>query len=246
MSHSRPVEIVNMYESLPAQFKNPIVTYPNYKKMKIDIPCNIGVVAMTGAGKTNWTLQLIKLIGIFKKIYIFSASLEEPLYRYTIDYFAKLTKKLKLKEPILYYSEDVSDIPTLDNLERCQGQTLIIWDDLITQRSAVLKQVSEYFVRGRKLGLTNVFLSQKYTAIPILIRAQFQYITLLKIGSKADVKRLLQEHNLGVDIDTLLTLYKQCTTQGMKTTFMIDLKTNDKDLRFRCNFQGIHLPSDED
>jgi hypothetical protein len=79
-------KIINFYE-IPKVKENMKDYYnPGFQKTQMKIPSRIGVVAMTGAGKSNAIMNYIKLCsengdGTFAHIHILH-KLDEPLYTY--------------------------------------------------------------------------------------------------------------------------------------------------------------------
>ena len=51
--------------------------------------------------------------------------------------------------------------------------------------------VSEYFIFGRKLGITSVYISQSYFKIPKTTRLQFSNLMLLKLSSMRDLNMVM-------------------------------------------------------
>ena len=77
-----------------------------------------------------------------------------------------------------------------------------------------------------------------------LIRQNLTYIILKKIGSVADIKRVLKDYSLGVDADILMNIYK-FALQGEKTNFLlIDIDASEEN-KFRKNFDVIKMKTDE-
>ena len=60
-----------------------------------------------------------------------------------------------------------------------------------------------------------MYLSQRYFAKSKTIRAQLNYIVLLKIRGFKDLRLILNDCNLGIEIDDLQSLYKDATQDEM-------------------------------
>ena len=50
------------------------------------------------------------------------------------------------------------------------------------------------------------YLSQSFYKIPQLIKLQFNYLIILKVGSKRDITTILSDCGLGIDKDELLSI----------------------------------------
>ena len=53
-----------------------------------------------------------------------------------------------------------------------------------------------------------MYLSQKYHAVPIIIRAQAQYLIIIKVSDQQDLKRILKQSDMGVKIEQLIKMYE--------------------------------------
>lgn len=237
-------EIVDLYRVIPRRFLPPRPTYANYSKVKIELPFRMAICGASGSRKTQLAINLVRIIGAWNRIYLFAKDLKEPLYRYMIDWFEKLQKKLKLKEPILYYSNDVGELPSPDALDRTMSN-LVIVDDMICEGANALKNVSEYFVRGRKQNCSVMFITQSYYHMPKLLRSNCDLIALMRVNTGRDLGRITSEYSLGVDKAQLAELYRYCANSGDRNAFfLIDVANPDMNLRFRCGFKGIRLQDD--
>jgi len=127
-------------------------------------------------------------------------------------------------------SEDIADLPDLSSLED-KRPTLLIIDDMIVEKS--LKQVETMFLRGRRAGVTIVMMTQRFFALPLMIRSNATVIILKRLNSDKALRRILSEYNL--NDQEVVNLYKK-SIQNPLDFFMIDLETNDPRLRVRHNF----------
>ena len=213
--------IMNFYETKAVQYHN-----PNYKNSGVKHPFRMVVVAPSGSGKTNATLNIIqKLDDTFEHIYVCTKMPNEPLYKYLQD---------ALKDQITFYS-DLSEMPDARDLE-VLGQTLVIYDDMVNEHN--LSKVKDMFMMGRKIntfGCSMMFLSQSYFSIPTFIRKNTNYITILKLSGKRDLNLILSEFSLGVDKDELIEMYKNAIKKKLDF-FKIDVETENDNMRFSHNF----------
>ena len=84
---------------------------------------------------------------------------------------------------------------------------LIVFDDMIAD-----KIVSELFIRGRKLNISIVFITQSYFAVPKDIRLNSTHYFVIKIPSKRELQQVALNHSSNIDFQDLINLYKKCTT----------------------------------
>ena len=105
--------------------------------------------------------------------------------------------------------EDLSKLLPINEFKPHE-QTLIIFDDFITD---VNKHpvISEIFIRGRKKGISTMFLSQSYFNTPKIIRQNVSYCIILKLGGTRDINSILRECSVGISKDELLYMYDKAT-----------------------------------
>lgn len=234
-SSSSDVKIQDMYSIIPKKFLPKRPTYKNYNKVKIDIPFRMCILGPSGCKKTQLAANLIRIMGCWNKIFIFAKDLTEPIYQFLIDFFDKFHEKTG--HQVLYYSNDISELPSPDDLDK-QDSNLVIIDDMILEKD--LSNVGEYFVRGRKKNCSVMFISQSYFATPKIIRSNCDILCILKINTARDLTRIISEYSLGIDRDKLKRVYKACVDSADQSKFfMIDMSNSNTDLRFRCGFKGI-------
>jgi hypothetical protein len=173
--------------------------------------------------------------------------LDEPLYQYLIDTYEKLGKKLNVQ--LIYYSDDISEIPKWDQFDKKQNN-LIIFDDLINEKNLSV-HVADLFTMGRKAGsgISCLFLSQSYFAIPLKIRQNSDYVFILRVNSQKDLQRILSQYQLGVSLDQLNEMYR-IATKKRGNFLLLDVKSNTEEaMRYRANFAPFQIndgDNDED
>ncbi len=111
----------------------------------------------------------------------------------------------------------------------------MVIDDLVLSKN--LDAVSEVFIRGRKLGVSVIFISQSFFKIPTVIRQSYSYLVLLKLSGLRDARLILSEFSLGVSKETLMAFYDRATAEKF-SPLVIDLAA-PKESRFRKGFSEI-------
>lgn len=222
--------IINFYDIIPDKYKQDNYN-PNYNEHKLSIPARFLGIAPQGAGKTNFLLNLItafsKPKGTFADIWIITKNKDEPLYNYLED----------LSEDI-HILEGVESIPKMDDFDKYDNH-LVVFDDLVLEKNQ--KPIEDYFIRSRKFGITCVYLSQTYYGITKKIRINSNYIFILKVSNINDLKYMLREYNLGLEMDTLLNMYRYATNEKFSTLF---IDTINEDYKFRKGLSEILNPND--
>lgn len=215
--------------------------YENEDNIHIEVPFMMTISGKTGSGKTNAVMDIITNINCWEKIFLCAKDPEEPLYKWFTDKVREVEKKTG--SSILTVVDNVAKIPVVDDFIKNRDpkrQILFIFDDLITEKDKLLNRVTEFFIRGRKVFASCMFLSQSYYATPSKIRKQCGYIVLKHIAQESDLKRIISDYDgVEVSFETLSRLYHHAIDSGEMNFFMIDLVTKDDNLKFRINYTGI-------
>lgn len=203
--------------------KKVVIHNPHYKNHLIDIPFRMIVVGGSGSGKTQFLCELIhRMTNTFEEIIICVRSKHEPLY----ELLEKCGKGL-----IKFYENTIPDVDEFKD----KKQRFIVFDDLILSKT-LQGRIGEYYIRARKYNMSCAYLSQSFYAIPKIIRQQTNYVILKKLGSLKDIKMIIREYSLGMNLDDLVALYKECT-QNKLDFVMLDLQ--DDRYKYRKSFHPI-------
>ena len=159
----------------------------------------------------------------FSKINIVTRDKDEALYNWIAS-----------KSDSIVISEGLSTIPKLSSYEKDTNSLLVI-DDLLLSKD--LSAVSEVYIRGRKAGVSVVFISQSFFKIPTVIRQNCSYMVLLKLSGLRDARLILSEFSLGITKEELMEIYEHATAEKF-SPLIIDLAA-PKESRFRKGFSEI-------
>lgn len=189
------------------------------------LPFRMVVVAPSGSGKTNFILNMLQKFsqgkGTFNTITIITKNKQEPLYEWLEDKTKKTVKIL----------EGIENIPSLDKFNK-EDQHIVIFDDLVLEKDQ--KKMNEFYIRGRKKGISVCYLSQSFFKIPKVIRTNCNYFVILKLSGKRDLNLILSEFELGVSKDELIDMYEYATNEKFNV-LLIDVEA-PKEKKFRKNF----------
>ena len=168
-----------------------------------DYPCRILIIGGLGSGKTNVLLNLIKhQRPDIDKIYLYVKYLFESKYKLFINGREKVgIKTLKNPKAFIDYSQTIDDV--YENLEEFNAtkkrRMLIVFDDMIADMESNKKLspfVTELFLRGRKLTISFVLLSQSYFKVPEAIRLNATHYFIMKIPNKGILQQIASNHLL--------------------------------------------------
>ena len=198
-------------------------------------PFNCCIVGMTGTGKTNLLFALMFKHMDFDEVVVVARDLEEDKYQFLRMIFDEIMEKEQLKEPIYTEYSDLSDLPEIDTLPHDGKTKLYIFDDLVNLSLKRQKKIYDYFIMGRKRGISNFYLAQYFTPTPKEIRMQCQ-MTILFQQKPRDVLTIHQAigKNLIDDIHEFRKYWNYCH-QGKNDFMTIVEVAPHPNLRLRKN-----------
>ena len=118
---------------------------------------------------------------------------------------------------------------------------LIVFDDMIADMISNNKLnpiVTELFIRGRKLTISIVFITQSYFKVPKDVRINSTHFFIMKIPNKRELQQIALNHSSDIDFKDFMNIYKKCTAKSY--SFLVNDTTlpSDDPLRFRKNLLG--------
>ena len=91
---------------------------------------------------------------------------------------------------------------------------LIVFDDMIADMLSNKKLnpiVTELFIRGRKLNISLIFITQFYFAVTKNIRLNSTHYFIMKVPNKRELQQIAFNHSSDIDFKAFMVLYKRCT-----------------------------------
>ena len=73
--------------------------------------------------------------------------------------------------------------------------------------------ITELFIKGRKLNISVVFITQSYFTIPKNIRLVSTHYSVTKIPNKRKLEQIAFNHSSDIDFQDFMNLYKKCTAK---------------------------------
>ena len=93
---------------------------------------------------------------------------------------------------------------------------LIVFDDTIADMindKRLNPIVTELFIRGRKLNISIVFVTQSYFKVPKVVRLNSTHFFIMKILNKGQIKQTVLNHSSYIDFKGFMKIYKKCTAE---------------------------------
>ena len=95
--------------------------------------------------------------------------------------------------------------------------------------------MTELFIRGRKLNISLVFITQSYFKVPKGVRLNTTHFFITKILSKRKLQQIVINHSPDISTKDFVNIYRKCTAEPY--SFFVNDTTiaSDNPLRFRKN-----------
>ena len=201
-----------------------------------DHPYRILIIEGSGSGKTSTLLSLINNQPDIDKIYLYAKDLYEPKYQFLINKRERAgLKYFNDSKAFIEYSNDMQDVSKNINYYNAnkENKILIVFDDMIadmTNNKQLNSIVTELFIRGRKLSISLVFITQSYFIVPKDVRLNTTHFFIMKIPNKRELQQTAINHSSDIDFKDFIKMYKKFTDATL---------SSDNPLRFRKNLYNI-------
>ena len=117
-----------------------------------------------------------------------------------------------------------------------EKKILIVFDDVITDmiHNKKLNSIAtELFIKGRKLDISLVFITQSYFKVPKDVRLNTTHFFITKILNKRELQQIAINHSSDIRTEDFVNIYRKCTAEPY--CFFVNDTTlaSDNPLRFR-------------
>ena len=92
-----------------------------------------------------------------------------------------------------------------------ERKILIDFDDMIADminNKKLNSIVTELFIRGRKLNISLVFITQSYFKVPKDVRLNTTHFFIIKIPNKRELQQIALNHSPDIDFKDFIKIYK--------------------------------------
>ena len=178
------------------------------------------------------------------KIYLYAIDPYEAKYQYLINIHEKVVK-VHHNDPKAYieHSNDMHDVyKNIDDYNPDEdNQNLIVFDDMIadminnTKLNSIVTEL-----RGRKLNISLVFITQSYFKVPKDVRLNTTHFFIAKIPNKRELQEIAINHSSDISTKDFTNIYRKCTAEPY--SFLVNDTTlaSNNPLRFRKNLFNIY------
>ena len=124
-----------------------------------------------------------------------------------------------------------------------ENKILIVLDDMIVdmiQNRKLNSIVTELFIRGKKLNISVVFITQWYFKVPKEVSLNTTHFLITKILSKRELQQITINHSSDIRTEDFVNIYKKCTVEPYSFFVNDTTLASNNPLRFRKNLFGIY------
>ena len=127
---------------------------------------------------------------------------------------------------------------------RKKRKVLILFDDLIADMINNKKLdpiVTDLFIRGRKLKILIVFITQSYFKVPKDVRLNSSHLFIMKIPNKREPQKITSNQSSDIDFKDFIKIYRKFPAEPY--SFLVNditLSSNNL-LRFRKNLLNKYI-----
>ena len=206
-----------------------------------DHPYRILIIGGSGSGEANVLLNLIENQPGNDKIYLYAKDRYEAKYQYLINIREKVgIDHLDDSKAFIEYSNDMHDVYKNINYYNPdkENKILIVFDDMIAdmiKNKKLNSIVTELFIRGRKLNISLIFVTQSYLKVPKDVRLNTTHFFIIKISNERELQQISRNHSSDISTKDFIKIHQKCTAEPY--SFLVNDTTlaSDNPLRFRKN-----------
>ena len=175
------------------------------------------------------------------KIYLYAKDRYEVKYQYLINKREKVgLDRFKDPKAFMEYSNDMQDVDKniADYNPGKKREILIVFHDMIADminNKKLNPVVTELFIRGRKLNISIVFITQSYFKVLKDVILNSTHLFIMKVPNERELQQIALNHSPDSDFKDFIKIYKKCTAEPY--SFLVNDTTlaSDDPLNFRKN-----------
>ena len=199
------------------------------------------IIGGSGTWKTNALLNLINNQPDIDKLYLHTKDPYKDKYQYLINKRECVgINNLNDPKAFIEYSNDMHDV--LKNIDHYnpdkENKMLIVFDDMIADlinNKKLNSIVTKLFIRGRKLNISLVFITQSYFKVPKDVRLNTTHFFIMKIPNKRELQQIVINHLSNINTKCFINIYKKCTDKPYSFLVIDTTLPSNNPLRFRKN-----------
>ena len=191
--------------------------------------------------KKNVLLNSIENQPDIDKIYLYAKDPYETKYQYLINKREAVgINHFNDPKAFIEYSNDMHDVyKNIDDYNPDkENKILIVFDDMIADmihNKKLNSIVTELFIRGRKLNISLVFITQSYFKVPKDVRLNTSHFFIAKIPNKRERQQIAINRSSDINAKDFANIYRKCTAEPYSFFVNDTTLASNNPLRFRKN-----------
>ena len=203
------------------------------------------IISGSGSGKANTSLNLINNQPDYDKIYLHAKDPYEDKYQFLVKRRERIgIKHFNDPKAFIEYSNDMQAV--YNNINDYnpdkKNKILIVYDDMIAHminNKKLNSVVTELFIRGRKLYISLVFITESYFKVPRDVRLNTTHSFIMKIPNKRESQQIATDHLSNINTKDFIKIYNKYTDEPYSFFVKDTTPSSDNLLRFRKNLYNI-------
>ena len=127
-----------------------------------------------------------------------------------------------------------------------ENKILIVFDDMIADvinNKKLNLIVTELFIRGKRLNISLVFITQSYCKVPKDIRLNTNYFFIARNPNKRELQQIAINHSSDINTKDFANIYRKYTAEAYSFSVNDTKLASNNPLRFRKNIFDIECNS---
>lgn len=193
------------------------------------------IVGASNCGKTTLLMNFIYKSWLsYEYLYIFSKSLDQPLYTALLERYAKVERDLG--HQICFTFDRCENVVPVDE---CNPNSLVVFDDCLLENQ---KEIKNYFTRGRHKEISCIYLSQCYNLVDRQVIRNNVNMVFVFPQNKHYLKNIYNDY---VGSDMTLSEFAELCDKCWKMAYgflTINLTKKPDAGKYSCQLDEISLP----
>ena len=119
-----------------------------------------------------------------------------------------------------------------------ENKIFIVFDDMIADminNKKLNSIVTKLFIRGRKLNISLIFITQSYFKVPKDVRNNTTHLFIMKIPNKRELQQIAINHSTDINTKDFIEIYRKYTDKPYSFLVIDTTLPSNNSLRFRKN-----------
>ena len=189
------------------------------------------IIGPSGSGKTQLLIDMIMRHMKWDKLYLIAPSVDDQRCYQVLKDFNERILEITGENGIEFIT-DIDEAPSLDDLDR-EIRNLVVYDDVMLDKQ---KNPARIFSRGRHKNADVIYVTQRYTQIPKVIRDNCNLLCVFNGVDTHTLRNIWTTWCSDMDYNTFMNFFSHArsTPHGFVTINIHDPRT-----RYRIGLDRI-------